>query len=201
MDWDKTEEHYEESRAFLTFDVGQAVFAVDVGHVREILDPQPTTPIPGARHRVLGMIDLRGNSITTVDGADVFDVPPPPDASANQRLVVFEVATPQLADTATTTPAGTLLAVRVDRVRAVEDFLPSQIDAAPEQAGSQVVASSRRDGDTVLFLDITQALGRLVDPGQRAGCDPLASIGMQAGAPRTPTLSEAEAETLQEVAG
>lgn len=55
------------SRTLLTFRLDGQVFAVDVTHVREIVDPSEITTLPGAPSGVLGMIDLRGDAIAILD--------------------------------------------------------------------------------------------------------------------------------------
>lgn len=55
------------TRTLLTFRLDGQVFAVDVTHVREIVDPSAITALPGAPSGVLGMIDLRGESIAIMD--------------------------------------------------------------------------------------------------------------------------------------
>lgn len=55
------------SRTVLTFRLDAQVFAVDVTHVREIVDLSEITTLPGAPSGVMGMIDLRGDAIAILD--------------------------------------------------------------------------------------------------------------------------------------
>lgn len=48
---------------FVTFDLGEQIFAVDVANVREILDAQTVAALPNATSDLLGMIDVRGQGI------------------------------------------------------------------------------------------------------------------------------------------
>ncbi len=160
MDWDKDDDVNDEAKAFLTFEVGAAVFAVNVGCVSEILDIQPTKPIPGAPHVVQGMIDVRGKTIVTMDGPDLFDVPYSDIREGqNQRLVVFELADESGGH------HKAPLAVRVDRVRAVESFSSDQIEPAPGMAADHIIASAKRDGDTILFVRISKCLAGGLEHG------------------------------------
>jgi len=54
-------------RTLVTFRLGPQVFAVDVGWVREVVDICETAPLPGAPHGVIGMIDLREETISIMD--------------------------------------------------------------------------------------------------------------------------------------
>ena len=156
MDWDwdldKDDDPRDAGRAFLTFEVGEAVFAVGVASVNEILDPQPLKPIPGAPPGILGMIDVRGRSIVAMEGADVFEVAGGDETQANRRLILFEL------ETRANEASMRLLAVWVDRVRTVETFLDEEIDPAPDMAGAHVIASAKREGDTILFVEIDRSM-------------------------------------------
>ena len=159
MTWDDDTDDDTVAKAFLTFEVGEAVFAVAVDRVNEILDLQPLKPVPGAPAMVKGMINVRGRSIVTMDGTDVLKVAPTPsqetdEAAGNDRLIVFEFD----ADPETAGSGPALLAVRVNRVRAVESFLAHEVDPAPTMASPQIIASSKRDDDTVLFVELDPLL-------------------------------------------
>lgn len=52
---------------FLTFRLGDEVFAIDVRNVREVLEFTSVTKIPGAPDFVRGIINLRGGVVPVVD--------------------------------------------------------------------------------------------------------------------------------------
>lgn len=52
---------------YLTFTIGSACFALDVGTVTEIVELQGITPVPDATHYVRGVINLRGKVIPVMD--------------------------------------------------------------------------------------------------------------------------------------
>ena len=51
----------------VTFGLGAEVFAVPVTLVREILDYRETFRIPGGPDYLLGLTDMRGEGVTTID--------------------------------------------------------------------------------------------------------------------------------------
>lgn len=53
----------------LVFRITDLICATEVGMVREIVDVPPATRIPGAPPAVEGLINIRGELITLVDGA------------------------------------------------------------------------------------------------------------------------------------
>jgi len=56
---------------FLLFRVGDVTCAIAAGSVVEILSASPVTRIPGTPSGVLGMINVRGQLVTLVDGGRV----------------------------------------------------------------------------------------------------------------------------------
>lgn len=143
-----------EANAFLTLEVGRGVFALGIGSVHEILDPRPMTPVPGAPHFVLGQLDLRGTSVLAVDGGAVFDLPRD-EIAGEARLVVVSVD-----------PAkASLIAVSVDRVRAVEDLDQAGAEIPPGMGSGlcsdEVIGVLRQNGLSILQVDIARALARL----------------------------------------
>ncbi len=58
----------------LVFRVADLVCAAEVLAVREILAPRPATRIPGAPDAVAGLINVRGELVTLVDGSRLLGV-------------------------------------------------------------------------------------------------------------------------------
>ena len=56
-----------ETRQYLTFKLGNEVFATDVAKVREVLDLTPITAIPRTPEFMAGVINLRGSVVPVVD--------------------------------------------------------------------------------------------------------------------------------------
>jgi purine-binding chemotaxis protein CheW len=92
-DLDRFVEHEEDEedraglRTLVTFRLDRQVFAVDVTHVREIVDVSEIAPLPGAPPSVLGMIDLRGETIAIIDLASHLGLPD--RRGADSRIIVF----------------------------------------------------------------------------------------------------------------
>ena len=55
------------TRQLCTFHVGDALLAVDVLEVQEVIRPQEMTPVPRAPEVVRGLINLRGQIVTAID--------------------------------------------------------------------------------------------------------------------------------------
>lgn len=74
---------------WLGFELAGQHYAVPLADVREIMHPGSPAPVPGAPSEVLGIINLRGNIVTVLDGCTRLGL----SAGGNgpdQRLVIFQ---------------------------------------------------------------------------------------------------------------
>lgn len=76
--------------AVITLRLGDEHFAIDVGHVREILDLTEITRVPTAPSYLRGVANVRGSAVPVVDLRLKFGLPPQPDTVLT-RIVVLEV--------------------------------------------------------------------------------------------------------------
>ena len=70
--------------------LGDEMFALDAGQVREIIDPVPATPVAGARAFLPSVINVRGNVIPLADLRIRFGMQIG-DQSPDTRIVVIEI--------------------------------------------------------------------------------------------------------------
>ena len=70
----------------LTLRMQDEMFAIEAGHVREILDMVPITVVPNAPAFVTGLINVRGRVVPLADMRVMFDMArPPADADTLRR--------------------------------------------------------------------------------------------------------------------
>ena len=74
----------------LMIGVGDEIFAIDAGCVREIIDPVPTTRVAGARAHLPCVINVRGNVIPLADLRVRFAMPRQ-ESTVDTRIVVLEI--------------------------------------------------------------------------------------------------------------
>jgi purine-binding chemotaxis protein CheW len=106
----------------VTFGLGAEIFAVPVTMVQEILDYRETFRIPNGPDYLLGLTDMRGQGVTTIDlrlRLGMSKVAPTPAT----RILVVDIV---LAD------RTLVLGLMVDRVLDVSSIRSDQIDAAPD---------------------------------------------------------------------
>lgn len=139
-----------EPAQYVTIGIDREVFAIEVGIVREILDLQPITRLPHAPPFLVGMIDVRGQGVPTVDLRVKLGLPAVP-ATANTRIVVLDV--PQ--------PGGPLtVGVVADRVFEVTALDDRDLETPPQVGGRWrsdcIKALGRSNGTFVIVFDIAR---------------------------------------------
>ena len=118
-----------ETRQYLTFKLGNEVFATDVAKVREVLDLTTITQIPRTPEFMAGVINLRGSVVPVVDLRLCFEMSKTV-STRNTCIVVVEV----LLD-----DEPTVIGALADSVEEVIDLEPEQIQprAAHRHADSR----------------------------------------------------------------
>jgi purine-binding chemotaxis protein CheW len=76
--------------SYITFKLGDELFAIDVARVREVLDLSEITRVPTAPPYMRGVVNVRGSAIPVVDLRLKFGLPPTPD-TVDTRIVVIEL--------------------------------------------------------------------------------------------------------------
>ncbi|HEY0195141.1 MAG TPA: chemotaxis protein CheW [Kofleriaceae bacterium] len=76
--------------SYITFKLGDELFAIDVAGVREVLDLTEITRVPTAPPYMRGVVNVRGSAIPVVDLRHKFGLPPTAD-TVNTRIVVLEL--------------------------------------------------------------------------------------------------------------
>jgi len=72
----------------VTFQLAGETYAVNVLSVHEVLKGAGITPVPGAPESILGIINLRGNVVTVIDGRERFNLPMVLTSDASRILMV-----------------------------------------------------------------------------------------------------------------
>lgn len=76
--------------SYITFKLGDELFAIDVARVREVLDLSEITRVPTAPPYMRGVVNVRGSAVPVVDLRLKFGLPPGDD-TVNTRIVVLEL--------------------------------------------------------------------------------------------------------------
>src|SRR5579863_9735463 len=136
------------TRQYLTFKLGDEVFATDVAKVREVLDFTTITKIPRTPDFMSGVINLRGNVVPVVDLRLCFEMSKT-EKTVNTCIVVVEMVLEG---------ESTVIGALADSVEEVIDLEPEQIQPAPK-IGTQIRTDyikgmGKRDAQFIMILDI-----------------------------------------------
>ena len=137
-----------ETRQYLTFKLGDEVFATDVAKVREVLDFTAITKIPRTPNFMSGVINLRGNVVPVVDLRLCFEMSKTVK-TVNTCFIVVEVLL---------YGEPTVFGALADSVEEVIDLEPEQIQPAP-RIGTHIRTDfikgmGKRDAQFIMILDI-----------------------------------------------
>ncbi len=145
-----------ESNQYLTFKLGDELFAIEVAHVHEILEITHITRVPTAPEYMRGVVNVRGKAIPVADLRLKFGLPPASD-SVNTRIVVMDVEL----DNEVTVIGGI-----ADSVHEVIELDADQIAPPPRIAlrwrTELIKGMGRRGSDFIIILEI-QAMFSLED--------------------------------------
>lgn len=141
-----------ENGEFVTLGIDHEIFAIPVDAVREILGTRPAAALPGAPPFLLGLIDVRGQSVPVVDLRVKLGLPAV-TATDQTRIVVLE------AEVAGRPLSLGLVADRVFEVTALDEHA---IDPPPEIGvrwrSDYIRGVGRRNGAFVVIFDLARLL-------------------------------------------
>ncbi len=137
-----------ESTQHITFKLGDELFAINVGQVREVLELAHITAVPTAPRYMRGVVNVRGAAVPVVDLRLKFGLSPAAD-TVNSRILVLEL-----------TLDGELCVLGgiADSVHEVIELEPSQIkpphSIAMRWRSDFIRGMGKRDDHFVILLDI-----------------------------------------------
>lgn len=109
---------------YLSFRLGEDVYAGPVSLIREILKPPPLTPVPRAPFAVMGIVSVRGQLVTVIDLRRRLRLP---ESGGTRRSRVLLV-----------NPHGEMLGLYVDEVLQVYRLAEDEIEHAAQALGGDV---------------------------------------------------------------
>ncbi|WDF71729.1 chemotaxis protein CheW [Novosphingobium sp. KACC 22771] len=136
----------------VTFSIGAEVFAVPVEQVREILDYQESFRLPGAPAHFLGLIDVRGVGVPTIDLRLRLGLPRA-EPTPLTRILILEVMREGRI---------ILLGLVIDRALVVSAFARESIENAPDIGirwrSDYITGVIRQNGNFVVLIDMARVL-------------------------------------------
>jgi purine-binding chemotaxis protein CheW len=137
-----------ETTQYLTFTLDEAVFALDISRVREVLDLVAMTKVPRAPAYMIGVINLRGRVVPVFDLRIKFGMSPT-TRTLNTCVIIIEVIVDN---------ERTVLGTLADSVKEVIDLETEVIEPAPRMGTrlrNDIIKGmgKHRDG-FIILLDI-----------------------------------------------
>ena len=138
-----------ETTQYLSFKLGDEVFALDIAKVREVLEFTTVTKVPQTPDFMRGVINLRGGVVPVIDMKLKFGMDET-EKSINTCVIITEVEM----DDGELTVLGAL----ADSVQEVFDMHEDEIEPAP-RLGTQLNTEflkgmGKKDDEFILLLDI-----------------------------------------------
>jgi len=137
-----------ETTQYLTYKLGEEVFALDISKVREVLDFTSATKVPRTPDFMRGVINLRGSVVPVVDLRLKFGMTKT-EKTVNTCVIIVEVKV----DGETT-----ILGCLADSVQEVLDLGPGQIEPAPKigtKLRTEFIKGMGKQGDHfIIILDV-----------------------------------------------
>ncbi|MDH5358408.1 MAG: chemotaxis protein CheW [Gammaproteobacteria bacterium] len=129
---------------WVTYYLEDEVYGINVMQVQEVLRITEITPVPGAPHNVLGIINLRGSVVTVIDMRRSFGLSPKePDEMS--RIIIVEVN-------------GNAIGLLVDSVAEVVYLNQSEIETSPtvknEDTSRFILGVANRENSLLILIDV-----------------------------------------------
>jgi purine-binding chemotaxis protein CheW len=140
----------QETTQYLTFGLGDEIYALDIGKVREVLDFTSVTRVPRTPDFMRGVINLRGSVVPVVDLRLKLDMGKT-EKSVNTCVIITEV---------TVDNDIIVLGCLADSVQEVLSLEPGQI-SPPPKIGTNIRAEfvtgmGMQDNRFIILLDINR---------------------------------------------
>jgi purine-binding chemotaxis protein CheW len=137
-----------ETRQYITFKLGDELFAIDVAQVREVLEVSQITKVPTAPDYMRGVVNVRGQATPVVDLRLRFGLPKEDD-TVQTRIIVMELELDG---------EPTVLGGIADSVHEVIELDPASIGPAPRIAmrwrTEFIQGMGKRGEEFLIILDV-----------------------------------------------
>jgi purine-binding chemotaxis protein CheW len=144
----KKDQVNDEVLQWVTFQLEEETYGINVMQVREVLRYNEIAPVPGAPDYVLGIINLRGNVVTVIDTRSRFGLIPG-EVTDNTRIIVIE-------------SERQVIGILVDSVAEVVYLRTSEIDTTPsvgtDESAKFIQGVSNRYGKLLILVDLNKLL-------------------------------------------
>jgi purine-binding chemotaxis protein CheW len=130
---------------YLIFKVSKEKYALNIKHVREVVDYKTPEQVPNANEYILGMLSLREEIIAIMDSAIILNTKIENIHSPNNKIIIFETSKNHVG----------LIVESVSEVISIEE---SSIDPPPllktaEEYETYVKGVTTQTGELIIIVD------------------------------------------------
>jgi len=163
-----SEQSIADTTRYLTFKLGEEIFALNVLQVLEVLDVCAITKVPRAPDFMRGIINVRGTVIPVLDLRMKFGMPKA-EETLDTRIIVMQLELSE--DT-------TVIGAIADAVHEVMEIEPDQIEPPPKIGGRWrtefINGIGKRNEEFIIILDVDRVFSAdelaLIE-GQESGAE------------------------------
>ena len=152
-----------ETTQILTFKLGEGVFALDIAHVREVLDFTTVTKVPRTPEFMRGVSNLRGNVVPVVDLRLMFGLSKT-EKTIDTCIIITDV---------TVDGENSVIGLLADSVQEVLELDAGLIEPAPHIGmhldTEFIMGMGKRDNTFIIILDIDRIFSADQFAAVRAG--------------------------------
>jgi purine-binding chemotaxis protein CheW len=140
--------HSETLSRWVTFQLDDETYGIDVMQIREVLRSPEISPVPGAPAFVLGIINLRGNVVAIIDTRSRFNLPPR-EVDDSSRILILEAG-------------DYVVGFLVDSVSEVAELQNEHVEVAPDTGSREtsrfISGLYNRDEGLLILIDANRLL-------------------------------------------
>jgi len=144
----QTEDQNDPMLQWVTFQLENETYGVNVMQVQEVLRVTEIAPVPGAPSYVLGIINLRGNVVTVLDTRARFGLPQQ-DINDSSRILIIE-------------STGQVVGILVDKIAEVVYLKASEIEETPNVGNKEssrfIQGVCNREKELLILVDLNKFL-------------------------------------------
>lgn len=150
----------EEISQWVTFTLEDETYGINVMRIQEVLRYTEIAPVPGSAHYILGIINLRGNVVTVVDGRKKLQLMDVTDVQQS-RIIIIEAY-------------NQVLGLLADSVSEVIEIPESKIEISQQSAddysnSNYIYGVSQINDKLLILMDVEKLFVNELDDGSDDG--------------------------------
>ena len=140
------------SRQYLTLQIGEAIYGIEIHRVREVVTYELPSPMPNSSGCIIGVINLRGSAVPVMDLRLKFGLTETVP-TVDTCIIILELQRKT---------EVVLIGITADMVQQVAEFGEEDLEQPPHMANGESVdwihAMARFENGFVIILDIDKTL-------------------------------------------